>query len=107
MPMYSFQCDCGKKEESILPMSMSSEPHPCPVCGQAMKRDYAAEAGSQHFAEPPTMYSDAVGVHPHQIAEAQARFPHHRFTPDGRMIFDSQREKERVLKDIGFVDHAD
>ena len=49
-------------------------------------------------------YSDALGVHPEQIAEAKAKFPDHRFHPDGRMIFSSASEKKRVMKDLGFHD---
>jgi hypothetical protein len=48
--------------------------------------------------------SNALGVAPNQIAEMQKKFPHHRFAPDGRMIFRSHQERNRVLKDLGFVD---
>jgi hypothetical protein len=48
--------------------------------------------------------SDALGVHPDQIPEAQKKFPHHRFHPDGRMILGSAGERKRVLKDLGFHD---
>ena len=75
----------------------------CPICGGKTHRVF----NSGNNAEAPDLYSEAVGVHPSQIKEAQAKFPHHRFAPDGRMIFSSQREKDRVLKDLGYVDHRD
>jgi hypothetical protein len=48
--------------------------------------------------------SNALGVAPNQVAEMQKRFPHHRFAPDGRMIFRSHQERNRVLKDLGYHD---
>jgi hypothetical protein len=48
--------------------------------------------------------SDALGVHPSQIAEAQSKFPHHNFTPDGRMVIRSHTERNRILKELGFHD---
>jgi hypothetical protein len=50
------------------------------------------------------LLSDALGVHPSQIAEAKRRFPHHNFAPDGRMILGSHYERKRVLKDLGMHD---
>ena len=44
---------------------------------------------------------------PGQIDEARRQFPHHRFTPDGRMILGSSAEKRTVLKDLGYADFGD
>lgn len=105
MPLYSFVCKCGHAEDFFRPMAKSGDPCPCPKCGQPMDRDVVAEHGASRHAECEEQYSDAAGVHPSQIAEAKARFPHHEFTPDGRMIFRGQRHKERCLKDLGFVEY--
>lgn len=48
--------------------------------------------------------SEALGVNPSQINEAKQRFPHHNFTPDGRMILSSHTERRQVLKELGFRD---
>lgn len=105
--IYRFKCSTGSCSQTpgfeVFTWDADIEKVTCPLCGLQAERIISRSRN----AEPPTMYSEAAGIHPSQIPEALARFPNHRFTPDGRMIFDSQREKDRVLKDIGFVDHKD
>lgn len=107
MPTYCYDCKkCGNAEERVLPMSQSGELQTCPKCHYLMDRDISAEGNhAVRFAEAPEQFSEAAGVHPSQIAECVARFPHHEFTPDGRMVFHGQRHKDRCLRDIGFVEH--
>jgi hypothetical protein len=69
-----------------------------------MTRDVAAEYGGMQTEWTEPLYSDAAGVHPDQIAECKARFSHHEFTQDGRMIFRSKSHRDRCLRDIGMVD---
>lgn len=87
-------------------MAESNVEQPCPHCSTLSPRDISEEARTGNFGESEEQYSEAAGVHPSQIAEARAKFPSHRFLPDGRMIFKGQREKERVLKDLGFVEYT-
>lgn len=102
--IFHFKCVNAVCDQSPFEAYASvGESIPCPSClmPAQLTQDKTINA------EAPEMYSEAVGVHPSQIAEAQRQFPHHRFTPDGRMIFKGQREKDRVLKDLGYVDHKD
>jgi len=49
--------------------------------------------------------STSTGVHPDQIPEMMAMFPHHAFDPKtGDQIFRDEMHKRRCLKDIGFHD---
>ena len=108
MPTYTHTCGkCALTFDDMRSAEFCGNTVPCPTCGGNSPRDWEAEARG-HVSAPaecPEQFSDAAGVHPSQIAEAKAKFPHHRFLPDGRMIFKGQREKDRVLRDIGFVEH--
>ncbi len=37
MPIYEYRCDCGKKEDRLLPMQEYNQPQVC-VCGKVMQR---------------------------------------------------------------------
>ena len=37
MPIYEYQCECGEKEDKLLPMQESSQPQVC-TCGKVMRR---------------------------------------------------------------------
>lgn len=104
MPIYAFKCECGSREEILRTMDGRNDPAPCPSCGQPMSRDILGEQGNVQGEWTEPLYSEAAGVHPDQIAECRARFPHHEFAPDGRMIFRSPQHQRRCLKDIGFRD---
>lgn len=104
--IYRFKCNnssCGQHPFEQFTFDSGADSVTCPSCGGSTHR----LVKESHNAEAPDLYSEAVGVHPSQIADAQKMFPHHRFAPDGRMIFSSQKEKDRVLRDLGYVDHAD
>jgi len=105
MPTYMFECDCGFEKEAVRPMSQSEDDQPCPHCGKLMRRDYRAELG-ETSGEKGSYLSEALGVHPSQIAEAKTRFPHHDFAPDGRMVIKSTAHRKRVLRDIGYADYG-
>lgn len=105
MPLYSFVCGCGHTEDFFRPMAKSGDPCPCPKCGLPMNRDVVAEHGTSKNAEAGEYYSDALGVHPSQIAEAKRQFPHHEFLPDGRMIIRNYQHRQRVMKDLGYIEY--
>ena len=37
MPIYEYECECGEKEDKLLPMQDSSQPQVC-TCGKVMRR---------------------------------------------------------------------
>lgn len=104
MPIYEFKCKCGKRDTVLRSMACSTDPQPC-KCGDVMTRDYRAELGSSRSGEGQSYLSDALGVAPHQIEDAQRAFPDHKFAPDGRMIIDNPQHRKKVLKDLGYVDY--
>lgn len=36
MPIYEYECECGEKEDKLLPMQESSQPQVC-TCGKVMR----------------------------------------------------------------------
>lgn len=104
MPFYSYKCSEGHTHDLYRKIDQRMEPAPCPVCHSPGTRDIAGEhVNAQNDFEHP-VYSEALGVHPSQIAESRSRFPHHDFTPDGRLIIRSTQERERIRRDLGFTD---
>lgn len=106
MPTYVFACPSGHKHERLRQIADRDLPSPCPVCSAEASRDIIAsmprETTEREYDQP--IYSEALGVHPSQIPDAQRRFPHHEFTPDGRMILRSHTQRNRALKELGMRD---
>lgn len=107
MPLYSYKCShCDHSLEDFRPVDERGREDNCPECSLGvLKRDFQGELHSTpqtDWTDP--ILSEAAGIHPDQIAEVKARFPHHEFHPDGRMIFRSRAHQKRCLRDIGFVD---
>lgn len=113
MPVYSFVCPvCLYREDHIRRIDDRNIPALCPICQKNRIVSYEErDAMSEQTGRPPDLgystplYSEALGVAPNQVDDARRRFPDHNFTPDGRMILESHKERNRVLKDLGFVDH--
>jgi hypothetical protein len=68
----------------------------CPVCARPCRRETGGSQQGFH-----TLYSDAMGVHPSQVAEHRRLNPHIPMTDDGRVIIKSARENERICKALG------
>lgn len=81
---------------------VSDEGLKCRDCGSIHPSSFQESHTVNAWTDP--ILSDAAGIHPDQIPEAKAKFPHHNYTEDGRMIFRSKRERKRHLKDIGLID---
>lgn len=123
MPLYEYACDkCGHREDNVASIADREKPWPCPKCGivpkhgprcfkaalrplGTMRRDAVAsmKPHTDTGYQSPIL-SNSAGINPDQIPEALAKFPHHEYTPDGRMIFRSHQARERALKDIGMID---
>lgn len=108
VPIYQYVCDtCGKTADEYREISDRDRPAGClnGVCDGFVHRDVVGSMRPHtDLGYQSPIYSDALGVHPDQIAEATARFPDHKFHPDGRMILSSHTERNRVLKDLGYFD---
>jgi putative FmdB family regulatory protein len=105
MPVYCFKCACGKTLELIRPIALRNDPARCPDCRRKMQRDLQGEvvaSTDQEYLTP--ILSDAMGVHPSQVAEAQKLHPDIRYKPDGRVEIRSHAEHKRVMKALGFFD---
>ncbi|HPP02744.1 MAG TPA: hypothetical protein PLX83_19330 [bacterium] len=77
--------------------------------GEIGVRDWLAEhSQTVHCPGNWPLLSDAAGVHPSQIREAEEHATRNgvptQFTPDGRAIFTSPTHRRKYLKLIGLVD---
>lgn len=43
MPVYDYECECGKQFEDIKPISECNEPSKCPKCGKMAKRIFVPQ----------------------------------------------------------------
>jgi putative FmdB family regulatory protein len=106
MPTYVFACPSGHQHSHIRVIADRDLPSVCPVCKGEASRDVIAsmprQTTEQEYDQP--IYSDALGVHPSQIPDAQQKFPHHEFLGDGRMVIRSHTQRKRVLKELGMRD---
>lgn len=95
--IYKFHCG-GDSCRRFEVYAGENEVPPCPECGKPGHRIIEDGGRNAGFIQ----YSRSLGVAPSQIAEAKKMFPHHEFLPDGRMVFQSAKELDRVKKDLGF-----
>lgn len=111
MPVYCYRCEkCGHGDERLRKVEERDRVYHCPSCLKdgawaTMKRDILGEhvnSTDQEYARP--IFSEALGVRPDQVKDAQRRFPHHEFHPDGRMIIRSHASRNRIMRELGFFD---
>lgn len=106
MPIYCFTTRAGKTVERFFPMGQA--PEQIRVGGRVAYRDFLAEHAKTRPAGNWPMLSDALGVNPDQISEAEAHsrsigIPTH-FTADGRAILESPGHRKRYAEALGFFD---
>jgi hypothetical protein len=68
----------------------------CATCGKIAPRE--APPVQQGFHP---LLSDAMGVHPSQVAEHRAAHPDIPMTDDGRVVIRSAKDNERICKKLG------
>ncbi len=108
MPTYIYNCRaCGTTFHRVVPIRERARQR-C-ACGGPGKRDVAAE--QRGFSDNPDIWrgglkSEAMGVHPSQVAEARELFKESgvQFEPDGTAVFPTRECRRRHLQESGFVD---
>ncbi len=63
-----------------------------------------AEAVHTELPFTTPILSDAVGVHPDQVAEHRRMHPEQPINEHGQVIFTSHSQRKKFLKKIGFAD---
>lgn len=106
MPLYWYLCEgCGQRRELYCKPTKIYRTTRCLKCGRRMRR-------SLGFHVKPNnnwpMLSDAAGVHPDQIPDAQREAKDLgvpiSFHPDGRAVFTSARHRKEYCEAIGLYD---
>lgn len=106
MPQYVYRCPkCNHTETVIRTIAKRNDLTPCPKCPYVMQRDITAEgcwSDNAEYAKP--VFSESMGVHPRQVAKAQALHPNIKYQKDGTIRIDSPREYSEVRKALGMFD---
>lgn len=112
MPTYTFRDGDGNRVEVFMPVS---EYERCVVDGvlvrdgKRLERDMVADVPGGTPSGGWPMMSDAMGVHPSQIREAQehaaARGVHTEYAPDGRAILRDRNHRKAHMRAMGFRDN--
>ena len=89
MPIYEYSCDCNWTTEVIAPMKDYNKPVVC-VCGKNMQRIISLPNTDMINN---VRFSNSMGVNPRQIPEMERKYPNSRYTPDGKLIVNSRKDK--------------
>ena len=106
MPIYTYSCkECGAEPEEIRPVAECEEDLECPECGGVAKRTIGnAHTTEQAFDRPVLSRSLAIPC-PKQRAQMQKLHPDRKYLPDGRLVIKSHAQRNKILKEEGYVDH--
>jgi hypothetical protein len=78
----------------------------CPSCNQAAHQNRQSDKHAGLDYDQPVI-SHTLGVPIRQLDEARRRFPHHEYTPEGKLVIRNHAERRRVLTDLGYTDLRD
>ena len=100
MPMYTYLCPkCVHEQVVTKSMSDFDKDEPCELCDTIMDRNFQADlphAAADRYGTP--LVSDAMAMHPEQIAEHKKLFPDIKVTKEGQPVFDKYSTHEAYLK---------
>jgi len=102
MPRYDFVCpECGKEVEVVRPMRDSDKIEVCPACNADMRRVYGSVnvTGTQ---SADTFWSQSLAINPDQAAEHRRLFPDVKIDVEGRLGFDSIKQRSDYCTATGF-----
>ncbi len=100
MPIYQYKCACSRKKEIFATMSESGAKVKC-ECGQIMQRIVSLPSTD---IVNNVRYSNSMGCNPRQIPEMMRKYPGSRYTPDGKLIVNSRKDKLLKLRQRNLVE---
>jgi len=109
MPSYSFYCpNCGHFD-NICTISQRNDACECPNCKQMCGRDVEHELQNcgnfDETCKNHVRLSNSMGVLPKRIKEMEKKYPGSKYTPDGRLIVNSRKDKLLKMKQRGLVEY--
>jgi len=109
MPFYGFKCYEHNICDDVLcamediPVVGSDDCPKCPKCGEGMERYFGSGGTRQTSTAYGTPFvSQAMAIHPDQIAEHNKLFPGVEVRDDGCITFDDYKQHDDYLKRSGF-----
>jgi len=104
VPIYTFVCpECGNQDETVRTMADADQPYKCAKCGTLTRRDYRADRPNVVGTEKgETFWSESLAINPEQAAEHRRLFPDVKIDAEGRLGFDSVKQRSDYCTATGF-----
>jgi len=115
VPEYNYKCsECGRLASELRRVKDRNKKVPCVLptpgdpghhCEGVMERSPWSErknSPNQDYRKP--VLSDAMAVHPAQVAEHRKEHPNIPILDDGRVVCRSHADRKRIMKELGFHD---
>ena len=105
MATFTYRCVDNHVVEIVFSLSERKDAIKCPVCGKKAKQQFSRVniPAAKCFE---SIESEALSVHPTEVenarAEAKALGVGVDYAPDGTATFRGSREKQKLMKHLGF-----
>lgn len=103
MPVYSFVCECGNKEERVRSMKNANKGCMCTACGTKMNRDLKVDVPFMSGDYKRAVHSDSLAISPDQRAEHLKTFPNIKLDSQNRPVFDNFQNHQVYLNKCNIV----
>lgn len=101
--IHKFSCPKHGRFEKFVWHADAAKGVKCEKCGKSCEMVLVSGKHAGMDYDQPVL-SDAMGVHPDQLAAERKRHPDLNFTDDGRVILRNHYERKKVMKRLGFFD---
>lgn len=104
MPIYCYRCTrCSQKTEVFKGHYNPDPTIHCEYCGKTAERSFSDERVNTDCNDSER-WSEAMGVAPNQVAEAQRTFPGSTYDKQGRLLIKNRAHKIKEMKARGYCE---
>ncbi|MCJ7828716.1 MAG: zinc ribbon domain-containing protein [Dehalococcoidia bacterium] len=101
MPIYTFRCENNHETDKYVHRIRPQRWIKCNKCGKRMVKIISLpNTNMVHNVR----LSSSMGVNPKQIPEAERLYPGSKYTPDGRLIVESRKDKLQKMKERNLIE---